>query len=91
MGNPVFDLIIAILVLVACVWWWFKAKEATTKKYVLLLGICWAVTVISYIIGDSFDIAPLMGVCILAFICVIYFYIKAILSQRKAKKKSADD
>ena len=85
------DIFPALLCVVACAWWWLITKDATTRKYILSLGICWLVVGITYNIGKSFNIAPLMLVSGLAFLSAIYFIIKAALSERKAKKKSSHD
>jgi len=81
----------ALLGVVFCAWWWFIAKEAKSRKYIISLGICWLVVGITYNIGKSFNIDPLMLVSGLAFLVAIYFFIKAALSERKAKKKSSHD
>ena len=85
------DIFPAILAVVFCAWWWFITKETATRKYVLLWGVCFVSSCIANIIGDSFNIDPLIAVAILAFIGSIYFLIKAALSERKAKKKSSDE
>ena len=85
------DIFPALLGVVFCAWWWFTAKEADTKKYILLLGICWLVVGITYNIGKLFDISALIAACGFVFLGSIYFFIKAALSERKAKKKSSHD
>jgi hypothetical protein len=94
--NPLRDIGITIFAVLFCAWWWFVAKEATSKKYIILLGICWLTTGIAYIINKSFDmptasslVLDVLGIS--AIIGIVYFYIRALLSERKAKKKSADD
>jgi len=96
MYNPSGDIVFIIVAVLFCAWWWFIAKGATSRKYILLLGICWLVAGITYIIGNSFDMpTSALGVLglvgIFAFIGSIYFLIKAIISERKAKKKSLHD
>jgi hypothetical protein len=86
--NDIFPAVLAVLF---CAWWWFIAKEAASRKYIILLGICWLLTGTAYIIAKSFDIPGLMVIVLLAFPGSIYFLIKAALSERKAKKKSSDD
>ena len=81
----------ALLGVVFCVWWWFITKEATTRKYVLLWCVCVLVTGIAYIIAKSFDIPGLMMIAGLPLLGSFYFLIRAILSERKAKKKSSDE
>jgi hypothetical protein len=90
--NDLFkDILPALIGVVFCAWWWFIAKEATSRKYILLLGICWLVLGIAYNIGKSFDISALMVMCGFIFLGVIYFFIRAALSEHKARKKSPDD
>ena len=95
MYKPFYDIGFIIFSVVLCVWWWFNAKEATSKKYILLLGICWFVAGTDHIIGKSFDIPALRGALAFIGLCAliggIYFFIKVIISERKAKKKSQDD
>jgi hypothetical protein len=88
--NPVRDVVIAILVATTCGWWWFIAKEAASRKYILLWGVCFVISCIANIIAGSFNIDALTGVAILAFLGMIYFLIRAILSERKATKKPPD-
>lgn len=91
MDNLVRDIVIITIAISACVRWWFIAKEATSRRYILLLGVCVIISVISHIIRDLFNVDPLMAVSILAFLGFIYFFIKALLSERRAKKKSLYD
>ena len=90
-NSQIMGIVVYIFVAFWCVRWWFTSKGTSYRKYTLLLSISWLVTGIAYIIGDLFNIAPLMVVCILAFLSTFYFLIKAGLSERKAKKKSPDD
>lgn len=95
MDNPFRDIGIIVVILLVCAWWWFITKEAATRKYILLWGICLLVTGIAYNIAKSVDILALRGalgmIGVFAFLGVIYFLIKAALSERKAKKKSSND
>ncbi|MGD9394770.1 MAG: hypothetical protein PVJ81_07465 [Dehalococcoidia bacterium] len=95
MYNPSFDIGFTIFSVLFCVWWWFVAKEKASRKYIIFLGICWLVAGISHIIGKPFDIPALRGALgggiVLALLGSIYFFIKAALSERKAKKKSPDN
>jgi lipopolysaccharide export LptBFGC system permease protein LptF len=79
----------------ACTWAWFVVKSASSRKYVILLGICWLVAGIAYNIGKFFDATTLRGalggIIVLALLSSLYFLIKFILSERKAKKKPPDD
>ena len=81
------NILYTIGIFLALIWWWFKAKAAASRKYVLLLGICFIIVVVTYIIGASFNIHELWYISILAALIVPYFYIKAILSERRAKKE----
>jgi uncharacterized membrane-anchored protein len=91
MYDPLYDIGFTIFAVVFCAWWWFIAKDATTRKYIIFLGICWLLTGMAYIIAKSFDIPGLMVIVLLALLGSIYFLIKAALSAHKAKKKSPDD
>jgi hypothetical protein len=92
--DPLHDIVFAIVAVAFCAWWWFIAKNTASRKYIILLGICWLVASIDHIIGKSFDIPTLRGVLggvgVLALLGSICFLIKAILLERKAKKKSPD-
>jgi hypothetical protein len=85
----------ALLGVAFCAWWWFIAKEAKSRKYIISLGMCLLIFGIAYIIGKSFDIPALRGALAFIGLCAligsIYFFIKAALSERKAKKKSSHD
>lgn len=89
------DIFPALLCVVACAWWWLITKDAATRKYIILLGICWVVAGTSHMVVKSFDIPSLTGLLsligLLALCGSIYFLIKAALSERKAKKKSSRD
>jgi hypothetical protein len=95
MDNLLTDMGPAIVAILACGWWWFLAKEAASRKYIILMGICWLVCGIGYTIGRSFDISELGGalggLIVLASIGSVYFFIKAIRSERKARNKPPDD
>ena len=90
MDNPVRDIGIIVVALLVCAWWWFIAKEAASRKYIVLLGVCWLVAGITYNIGKWFDI-PVMGFIVLpALVGSFYFFIRAALSERKFKKSLKD-
>jgi hypothetical protein len=91
MGDLFKDIFPALLGVVFCAWWWFIAKEAASKKYIILWGVCFVISCIANIIAGSFNIDALIGVAILTFLGSIYFLIKAALSEHKAKKKSSHD
>jgi len=88
MDRSLFNVGVIILIIASFIWWWFTAKNAVSKKYILSSCICWSITVIAYIIGNSFDIPVVELIACFACLGFVYFYIKAILSERKAKKKS---
>ena len=86
MENLVRDIGITIAAVLICARWWYIAKEAASRKYILLFGVFFFITGVAYIIGKSFDIPGLMIIGFFTFIGAIYSGIKAIRSERRAKK-----
>jgi predicted transporter len=87
MGTLIGDIVVSVIVIVACVRWWFTAIKYTYKKYIIFLGICFFVSVAAYNIGKSLNISSLMVVSAAAFLGYVYFLIKALLAQRRARNK----
>ena len=87
MDTLVRDIGITVFAILACARWWHIAKDVASRKYILLCGLCFLVTGISYITGESLDISSLMLVSGIAFLGFIYYLVKAIRSEGRAKKK----
>ena len=86
MEDLVRDISITVLAIILCARWYFIAKNPASRKYILLIGVCFVITGVAYINAKAFDIGPLMGISILAFLGMFYFLIKAIRSEHKAIK-----
>jgi hypothetical protein len=88
MEKQVTSIIVIIVMLLACIRWWYIVKNAKVRKYITLIGTCIIITVVFYIIGVSFDIIALRIIAGFIFLGGIYFLIKAMLEERRAKKSS---
>ena len=81
------DILILLVIAVASIKWWFTATDIQCKKYIIYLGIFFLISFISDTIGNIFDISFLLAFAGVAALGFVYFLIKAILAERKAKKK----
>jgi hypothetical protein len=87
----IINIVVLVVMGVAWVQWWYKSKGTTYRKYVLRLGVCLLIMVISDIVAYSLDIAPIFFITITAVLFAIYYYIKALIAQHRAKKKHQHD
>ena len=71
--------------------WWYVAKEAKSRKYIFLLGICVLTGGMSYIIATSYDILFLGLIALVAYPTGIYLFIRAALSEHRTKNKISDE
>ncbi len=91
MDNLANVIIAMILGTLYFVWWWSIAKEASYRKYLLLIGLCLLITGAAVLIGVSMDLPFLGVIAAVAFVLAIYFFIKAALSAHREKKKMSDE
>lgn len=90
MDNELVNVLVVIITSLAMVVWWFTSKGASHRKYILLLSIFWFLTIVTYIIGTSFDLKPLGVITIITLVIAIYFLVRAVLLDNKAKKEISD-
>ena len=87
MGNHIVEaLIVTIIMLVYSIVWWNKAIDSATRRYILRLGVSVLVGGISYAIVLSYDILIIGLIALVAYPIFVYFLIRAILADRKAKQ-----
>ena len=79
--------IFSIIVLLS-VRWWYITKDNTTKKFILLEGIFFLLTVVFWIIGNIYNVTFLALATPFVFLGAIFFLIKALISERKFHKNS---
>lgn len=61
------------------------------RRYILLWGLCFITAGVFYILAKSFDISAFGIISGFALFGVIYFLIRILISERKAKKKKLLD
>jgi len=91
MNTDITGFLAVLFVLFMCIRWWIIAKRTPYRKDILLLGICWLITIVAYIIGMTFDIWPLVLICVITFLGFWFFLIKAIIAEYRFKKQSSKD
>ena len=91
MDKDIFVLLLVIFVIIYNIRWWLNSKGYPYRKYILLAGICFIITLTSGWAGMEFDILPLMIIPIFAVFGCFLFYIKAIMAERKFKKTASHD
>ncbi len=91
MDNLGREIVVLILIVSVSIWWWYTAKRSESRKYILLWGICTILAILSYIILRLWDIMFFAFMGLLALIGIIYFCIKALLSESKVKDDSSHD
>jgi hypothetical protein len=87
MPKDIFDDLVAILLLIIIIMWWLRAKGTTYRKSILASGICWIITVISFILAVNFHLGLFFPICLIAFIGCWFFFIIAWLAERRFKNK----
>jgi hypothetical protein len=78
--------IITTIVIVYSIVWWNKAIDNRTRRYILRHGVSALIGGISYAIALSYDILIIGLIALTAYPVFIYFLIRAILADRKAKQ-----
>lgn len=91
MDNIVRDLIVIVLAIWITIWWWRTAKVRASRKYIILAGISLIISGISSIIKELLDILAFSAIWVVSMIIFVYFFIRAALSERKAKNESSED
>ena len=91
MSKDTFYIIIGVVGLVAWIQLWIRSKGYAYRKFILYMGICILVTVLSYIVSKAFDLKGLLGLTVLSFFGWIYFLIRGWLAEREIKRNKIRD
>ena len=82
------DILFVVAGVIGSIWYWVTASEKRSRIYMLFCGLSVVVTGGSHLIIIFFDIAVINFVTLLGILGMVYFFIKAWLSERRARTKS---
>jgi hypothetical protein len=63
--------------------WWSNARGTPYRKTILMMGLCWIVTAVTFVLAVLFDGGPVVFITVVAFFTFVYFYIKVWRAQRR--------
>jgi hypothetical protein len=86
MENIDKSIMLPVLMILVDIWWWRTVKQRKTRKWVLFQGISVCVTFGSFFLMKLTGNVLFAVICLSALICIIYFLVKAILTERNDDK-----
>ena len=87
-NKSVSGIMLNILLIFNLIWWWSNAKGTPYRKTIVIIGICWIVTLITFLLALWFNIIAVAPITLIAGIAFIYFFIKALIEQRRYRTEN---
>ena len=82
-NKSVTGIIVNILMIFYLFMWWSNARGTPYRKTILMMGLCWIVTAVTFVLAVLFDGGPVVFITVVAFFTFVYFYIKVWRAQRR--------